>query len=88
MKLKCIGGPNNGEFWNTYDDKPRVGEQVQTYRFPDKVEFSEISFSNRYIYIVEQFSYYNHKWLFLKYSNDETQITLFKFFEKLFKYEP
>jgi hypothetical protein len=29
MKLKCIGGPNDGEYGNTRDDKPRVGECVQ-----------------------------------------------------------
>jgi hypothetical protein len=29
MKLKCVGGSNDGEYGYTYDDKPRVGEHVR-----------------------------------------------------------
>lgn len=29
MKLKCVGGPNDGEYGHTYDDNPRVGECVR-----------------------------------------------------------
>lgn len=36
MKLKCIGGPNDGKDAWTYDDKPRVGECVRV-RIPKQV---------------------------------------------------
>jgi len=29
MKLKCIDGPNAGDYGYTYDDKPRIGETVR-----------------------------------------------------------
>lgn len=37
MKLKCIGGLNDGEYGFTHDDKPRVGEYV---RMSGKAKYS------------------------------------------------
>lgn len=43
MKLKCVGGPNDGEYGYTYDDKPRVGECVRV-RIPKQVPIGGFKF--------------------------------------------
>ena len=67
MKLKCIGGPNDGEYWSTVSEETQVGEWVQVKQI---------------LYLVEMIRYHDKQeviseWLFLRFSSlDRDQIMI------------
>jgi hypothetical protein len=85
MKLKCIGGPNDGEYWSTVSEETQVGEWVQTFKPPENIEVnspSQIITLDRSLYLVEMIRYHDKQeviseWLFLRFSSlDRDQIMI------------
>ena len=94
MKLKCIGGPTNNEYWDTYDDKPRIGEYVRTYKPPPLVSYpfdtAPLTVTVNYnMYVVERVCYHKDnkiiEWLYLRYENLDRDKIIIDLFDIAFK---